>query len=92
MLVVVIVFVVALVIGLPIFAVLGLAGVTHLFTIGNSAFFNIITQKMFAGMSVGALTCIPFFIIAGELMNASGVTEKLIDFITFLPRLMGMMS
>jgi len=32
-------------------------------------------------MSVGALTCIPFFIIAGELMNASGVTEKLIDFI-----------
>lgn len=84
MLVVIFVFLIALLLGIPIFTVLGLTGVTHLITIGNESFFNIITQKMFAGMSVGALTCIPFFIIAGELMNASGVTEKLIDFIRAL--------
>ena len=35
-------------------------------------------------MSVSSLTCIPFFIIAGELMNASGVTQKLIDLVRAL--------
>ena len=82
--IVVAVFLLLLIIGMPICFVLGLAGVTHIVTIGNASYFGVITQKMFAGMGVSALTCIPFFIIAGELMNASGVTEKLIDFVRAL--------
>lgn len=82
--IVVAVFLLMLIIGMPICFVLGLAGVTHIVTIGNASYFGVITQKMFAGMGVSALTCIPFFIIAGELMNASGVTEKLIDFVRAL--------
>jgi tripartite ATP-independent transporter DctM subunit len=39
---------------------------------------------MFGGMSVSSLTCIPFFIVAGELMNSGGITEKLLDFIRSL--------
>ena len=81
---VVAVFLIMLVIGMPICFVLGLAGVSHIFSIGNASYFGVVTQKMFAGMGVSALTCIPFFIIAGELMNASGVTEKLIDFVRAL--------
>ncbi len=84
MIIVVLVFAVLLIIGCPIFSVLGLAGISHLFVIGNDSYFNIITQKIFAGMSVSSLTCIPFFIMAGELMNASGVTQKLIDFVRSL--------
>lgn len=77
-------FIVLLLAGVPIVFVLGITGLTHVATMGNAAFFNILTQKVFAGINVGSLTCIPFFIMAGELMNASGVTQKLIDFVRSL--------
>ena len=70
MIIVVLVFAVLLIIGCPIFSVLGLAGISHLFVMGNDSYFNIVTQKVFAGMSVSSLTCIPFFIMAGELSAA----------------------
>jgi len=78
------VFLVTLVLGVPICFVLGLAGFAHVMTMGVDSYFNILTQKVFAGMNVSSLTCIPFFIMAGELMNASGVTEKLISFVRTL--------
>ena len=81
---VVIVFLATLVLGVPICVVLGLAGLTHVATKGVDTYFNIITQKIFAGASVSSLTCIPFFIMAGELMNAMGVTQKLINFVRSL--------
>ncbi|MDF2882143.1 MAG: putative transporter [Clostridiaceae bacterium] len=74
-------FIITLLAGVPIAAVLGIAGVVHIFEIGNPAFLNVITQRIFAGMDVVGLTCIPFFIVAGEVMNASGVTSKLLEFI-----------
>lgn len=76
----IIVFALALFAGVPIAFVLGLAGVTHLFQIGDPAYFNVIIPRIFSGMDVMGLTCIPFFIVAGEVMNASGVTGKLLDF------------
>lgn len=84
MILVILVFIAALIIGTPICVVLGLTGLTHVATMGVDSYFNVITQKVFAGMSVSSLTCIPFFIVAGELMNASGVTRKLIDFVRSL--------
>ena len=84
MIAVIAVFLSTLILGVPICVVLGLAGVTHIASIGVSSYFNVITQKVFAGMSVSSLTCIPFFIMAGELMNACGVTQKLINFVRAL--------
>lgn len=84
MIAVVAVFIITLILGVPICFVLGLTGLTHITTMGVDAYFNIVSQKIFAGMSVSSLTCIPFFIMAGELMNASGVTQKLIDFVRAL--------
>ncbi len=37
-------------------------------------------QRMAAGMNVFALMAIPFFIYAGELMNHSGIAERLVRF------------
>lgn len=37
-------------------------------------------QRMAAGMNVFALMAIPFFIYAGELMNQSGIAERLVRF------------
>ena len=70
-----------LLLGAPIAFVLALTGLTHLFLL-NPAYLPIIPQRMFAGVNVTSLTCIPFFIIAGELMNGGGVTRKLLDFVT----------
>lgn len=84
MIVVIGVFVALLLAGVPIVFVLGITGLTHVASMNTAAFFNILTQKVFAGINVGSLTCIPFFIMAGELMNASGVTQKLVDFVRSL--------
>ncbi|MDR1573813.1 MAG: TRAP transporter large permease [Clostridiales Family XIII bacterium] len=84
MIVVVAIFAVLLIMGVPICFVLGITGVAHVASLGTEQYFNIIVQKMFGGMSVSALVCIPFFIVAGELMNAGGVTERLLAFIRSL--------
>lgn len=74
------VFVLLLLIGAPIAFVLAITGITHL-AFMSPDYFSVIPQRMFAGINITSLTCIPFFIIAGELMNGGGVTRKLLDFV-----------
>ncbi|NPV69836.1 MAG: TRAP transporter large permease [Firmicutes bacterium] len=73
-------FVVLLVLGAPVAFMLGATGYLHLIAIGNPSFFDIVTQRMFAGVNQFSLMAIPFFILAGELMNRGGVTAQLIEF------------
>ena len=77
--VVLVLFVLLLLIGAPIAFVLAMTGITHL-AFMSPDYFSVIPQRMFAGINITSLTCIPFFIIAGELMNGGGVTRKLLDF------------
>ena len=72
-------FLIALFSGIPIAFVLGITGIIHIFALDNPSYFNIIVQRMFAGVNNISLICIPFFIVAGEIMNAGGVTKKLLD-------------
>jgi tripartite ATP-independent transporter DctM subunit len=81
----------ALVLG-AIFAVLLLAGVPISFAIGTSAVAallmsldpaaasTVIAQRMATGLDSFALLAIPFFILAGQLMNRGGIARRLIDF------------
>ena len=41
-------------------------------------------QRTFVGMSGFSLTAIPFFILAGNLMNQGGVARRLVDFVMAL--------
>lgn len=41
-------------------------------------------QRTFVGMSKFSLTAIPFFILAGNLMNQGGVARRLVDFVMAL--------
>ena len=41
-------------------------------------------QRIFVGMSKFSLTAIPFFILAGNLMNQGGIAKRLIDFVMAL--------
>ena len=78
-----------LVILFGVFAVLLLVGVPVAFALGASAIATmawldipmiVAFQRMAAGMNVFALMAIPFFIYAGELMNHSGIAERLVRF------------
>lgn len=68
-------------------------GVPIAFSIGIASIITIITtvpadvatltaaQRTFVGMSSFTLTAIPFFILAGNLMNEGGIAKRLVDFV-----------
>ncbi len=69
---------VGMIIGMPIAWAMGLAGTLALMNMGMPL--TILPQKMFGGMDSFPLLCLPFFILAGELMAAGGLTERLLRF------------
>lgn len=73
-----IIFFVLLVTGVPVAFSLGLASLSYLISSGNSLI--IIPQRMFAGADSFSLMAIPFFVFAGEIMNRSGVTKRIVEF------------
>ena len=75
--IVVLIFVVCLLIGGPIAFVLGLTGLAHVAYLGDPSYYGAIINRMFAGLNSTGLLAIPFFIIAGELMNEGGITKRL---------------
>ncbi len=64
-------------IGIPIAFSLGLSSLTTLLADGNLPLM-VIPQKMMAGMDSFPLLAIPFFILAGELMNSGGLNKRII--------------
>ncbi len=72
------VFVGGLVIGLPVAVTLGVSSFCYLLAAGIPLV--VMPQKMYAGIDVFVLLCIPGFILAGNLMNNGGITERIIRF------------
>lgn len=72
-------FFVLLLINMPIAFALGIASATALFFDPNLPMNSIVTRA-FVGVDSFTLLAIPFFIIAGELMNACGITERIVNF------------
>ncbi len=67
-------------IGLPIGFVLGIAGVIGLLQIGGQNFLTMAPKRFFEGLDLFTFMAMPFFILAGEIMNRSGITERLAAF------------
>ncbi|WP_335949356.1 MULTISPECIES: TRAP transporter large permease [Salipiger] len=65
-----------LVIGLPVAVTLGVSSLAYLSFKGMPLV--VIPQKMYAGMDTFVLLCIPGFILAGNLMNAGGITGRIV--------------
>ncbi|NLA07507.1 MAG: TRAP transporter large permease [Firmicutes bacterium] len=78
-LLVIVAFVVMLILGTPIAFVLGLAGVVALVGSSGGSLLMLVPQQIFSGMNSFVLMAIPFFILAGELMNAAGITKKIVN-------------
>lgn len=73
-----IVFLITLVFGFPVAFCLGLTSLTAL--VVSDVPLLLMTQRLFTGIDSFPLMAVPFFVLAGELMNRGGTTRRLIDF------------
>jgi tripartite ATP-independent transporter DctM subunit len=74
------IFFAMMLLGVPLYASLTMAGLLGIVGTGNLGLLRIIPQQFFGGMDSFSLMAIPFFIFTGSLMNRAGLTDRLIDF------------
>lgn len=67
-----------LLIGVPVALALGLASLVYLFLTGHTHLLIAFPQRMIAGVDQFVLLTIPFFLLAGNFMNAGGITEEIV--------------
>ncbi|MBR4393899.1 MAG: TRAP transporter large permease [Oscillospiraceae bacterium] len=73
------IFVVLLIMGAPIILCLGVPPVVWLLTKGRIP--NMVMgQKMYSAVDSFSLMAIPFFMLAGQIMERTGITEAIVDF------------
>lgn len=75
-----IVFFIMMVSGIPLFVSLLAASLVGFLVLGDISMLRMMVQQFFSGMDVFSLMAIPFFILAGTLMNSSGLTDRLLEF------------
>ncbi len=81
----IVVFATALVIGVPIGFTIGITGIIGLYMMGNDvAMFTMAPIQFFSGLDMFTLMAMPFFILAGEIMNKTGITSRLVKFSNIL--------
>jgi len=76
------VFLVLLMLGMPLAFVMGFTGVLHSLFMSADArlFMGMIPINIFDGLDSWVLMAIPLFLIAGEVVNKAGLAERLLDF------------
>lgn len=65
--------------GIPVAFALGLAAVVTLVTTDGIQVLDVVPSVMFPSMSSGTLLAIPFFILAGIVMQYTGISQRLVD-------------
>jgi len=74
-------FIILLALGVPIAYSIGISGIlTMLVSIDVLPSFTTFAHRMATGIDSFALLAIPFFILAGNIMNSGGIAHRLIDF------------
>ncbi|MEJ2057876.1 MAG: TRAP transporter large permease subunit, partial [Desulfofustis sp.] len=77
------VFIVTMAMGIPIAFVFGIGAIVYFIFISNIPI-TIIGQQLYNGVDSFVLLAIPFFILAGQLMNRTGITRDLVNFVQVL--------
>ena len=76
------VMLVFLALGVPISYSIGISSLAAILaTVSADAAVVTAAQRIFVGMSRFSLTAIPFFILAGNLMNQGGIAGRLVDLV-----------
>lgn len=81
---IIVVFAITALLGIPIAFCMGIVSLTSLLVMGETSFLKLIAQKMITGIDKFPLMAIPLFILAGNIMNRAGMTNSLIKFANFL--------
>ena len=82
LLVILAVLLVLLFLGVPISYSIAISSLTAILsTIDLNVAVLTAAQRTFVGMSKFSLTAIPFFILAGNIMNQGGIAKRLVDFV-----------
>ena len=76
---IVIVAAVLIIIGLPIAFALGLASVVGILVQGALPM-EIVAQRIVNTIDKNSLLAVPLFVLAGEIMNSGGITNRLMNF------------
>ncbi|MDY4609750.1 MAG: TRAP transporter large permease [Sphaerochaetaceae bacterium] len=69
-------------VGMSIWVSMGLSGLLYVLIRGDVSL-RLVASQMVNGVSADTLLAIPFFILAGNLMGSSGITNKLLKFSNF---------
>jgi tripartite ATP-independent transporter DctM subunit len=75
----IITFAIGLIVGLPVAITMGISGLTAVLVDGRFPAL-VVPQYLFNGISSFPLMAVPFFILAAEIMTASGLTGSLLRF------------
>lgn len=77
-----VVFLAVLAVGVPVVFVLGLTGLVYVWQAGLPLV--LIAQRFFLGLNSFLVIAVPLFILSGNIMNAAGITERLVAFANML--------
>jgi tripartite ATP-independent transporter DctM subunit len=78
--IVILLFLLLLLMGIPISLVLGMITIAYFFLMGNTTLLTSTPMRLFSGLENFGLLAIPLFMLAGELMNGGGITTRLVQF------------
>jgi C4-dicarboxylate transporter, DctM subunit len=73
------VFMLALLVGVPIGLCLCLGAIVYIADSGNPLLFTNYPLQLFGGVDSYGLIAIPLFILIGEIMNAGGITQRIVQ-------------
>ncbi len=71
-------FAVCFLMGIPLALVMGITGMAVILAMGVPL--QLVAQRMFTGIDSFPLMAVPFFILAGDLMNRGGTTARIVRF------------
>ncbi len=72
-------FLILLVLGVPIAFAMGLSAIFAILVAGDISLL-VVPQTMYASLDSFSLLAVPLFVVAGELMNVGGITERIVHF------------
>jgi len=76
------VWLVLLLLGMPVFISLGL--ISLLYLLAHKMPLYVVAQRMFGALDSFILLAVPFYIMAGEVMNTGGITRRIFRFVESL--------
>jgi len=74
------VFVGLLAVGVPIGLVMVASGLVGAVSIGGLNYLEIVADRFYSGVSGFVLIAVPYFVFTAEIMNRSGLTERMVAF------------